>query len=58
MRVLLVVSPTSFDNNYDAAATGHLKKEDRSTQFKKMVTFISMRFDSAIFSRMPKKSHW
>ena len=28
MRVLLVVSPSSltFDNNYDAAATGHLKR--------------------------------
>ena len=28
------------------------------TQFKKMVTFISMSFDSTIWSRMSKKSHW
>ena len=28
------------------------------SQFKKMVTFISMSFDSTIWSRMPKKSHW
>ena len=27
-------------------------------QFKKMVTFISMSFDSTIWSRMSKKSHW